>query len=99
MTDGRLNARVKCDLTENLTLKVNAQVHGFTGPSFVLLMFSLVYSTNELFPSLPMSRITPKGCLTLITRSVFLTVLLRSTLITCYRAWQALFVLTLNLLL
>ncbi|KAG2541142.1 mitochondrial import receptor subunit TOM40-1-like [Panicum virgatum] len=26
MTDGRLNARVKCDLTENLTLKVNAQL-------------------------------------------------------------------------
>jgi hypothetical protein len=26
MTDGRLNARVKCDLTENLALKVNAQV-------------------------------------------------------------------------
>lgn len=28
MTDGRLNARVKCDLTENLALKVNAQVDG-----------------------------------------------------------------------
>jgi hypothetical protein len=28
MTDGRLNARVKCDLTDNLTLKVNAQVDG-----------------------------------------------------------------------
>ncbi|XP_066393671.1 mitochondrial import receptor subunit TOM40-1-like [Miscanthus floridulus] len=26
MTDGRLNARVKCDLTDNLTLKVNAQL-------------------------------------------------------------------------
>ncbi|KAJ7954386.1 Mitochondrial import receptor subunit TOM40-1-like protein [Quillaja saponaria] len=26
MTDGRLNARVKCDLTENLTLKANAQL-------------------------------------------------------------------------
>ena len=26
LTDGRLNARVKCDLTENLTLKANAQV-------------------------------------------------------------------------
>ncbi|CAL4914172.1 unnamed protein product [Urochloa decumbens] len=26
MTDGRLNARVKCDLTENLILKVNAQL-------------------------------------------------------------------------
>nr|AQA29576.1 RCD1-SRO-TAF4 plant domain protein [Zea mays] len=25
ITDGRLNARVKCDLTDNLTLKVNAQ--------------------------------------------------------------------------
>ncbi|KAG8063556.1 hypothetical protein GUJ93_ZPchr0003g17441 [Zizania palustris] len=26
MTDGRLNARVKCDLTDNLTLKINAQL-------------------------------------------------------------------------
>lgn len=26
MTDGRLNARVKCDLTENLIMKANAQV-------------------------------------------------------------------------
>ncbi|AQL07001.1 Mitochondrial import receptor subunit TOM40-1 [Zea mays] len=26
MTDGRLNARVKCDLTDNLMLKVNAQL-------------------------------------------------------------------------
>lgn len=26
MTDGRLNARLKCDLTDNLTLKGNAQV-------------------------------------------------------------------------
>ncbi|KAK4261824.1 hypothetical protein QN277_004771 [Acacia crassicarpa] len=26
MTDGRLNARIKCDLTENLTLKANAQL-------------------------------------------------------------------------
>jgi len=26
MTDGRMNARVKCDLTDNLTMKVNAQV-------------------------------------------------------------------------
>jgi hypothetical protein len=24
--DGRVNARVKCDLTENLALKINAQV-------------------------------------------------------------------------
>lgn len=29
MTDGRLNARVKCDLTDNLTLKINAQVSEF----------------------------------------------------------------------
>jgi hypothetical protein len=27
MTDGRLNARLKCDLTENLSLKANAQVN------------------------------------------------------------------------
>lgn len=26
LTDGRLNARVKCDLTDNLTMKINAQV-------------------------------------------------------------------------
>lgn len=26
MTDGRLNARVKCDVSENLTFKANAQV-------------------------------------------------------------------------
>lgn len=26
LTDGRLNARLKCDLTENLTLKANSQV-------------------------------------------------------------------------
>lgn len=26
LTDGRLNARVKCDLTENLSLKANSQV-------------------------------------------------------------------------
>ena len=49
MTDGRLNARVKCDLTENLTLKVNAQVYGSMGlvhwQSFLLLMicFPLFY--------------------------------------------------------
>jgi mitochondrial import receptor subunit TOM40 len=29
MTDGRLNARVKCDLTDDLTLKINAQVPEF----------------------------------------------------------------------
>jgi hypothetical protein len=28
MTDGKLNARVKCDLTDDLILKVNAQVIG-----------------------------------------------------------------------
>lgn len=27
MTDGRLNARVKCDLTDNLSFKGNAQVN------------------------------------------------------------------------
>lgn len=32
LTDGRLNARLKCDLTENLTLKGNAQV-GMLCPS------------------------------------------------------------------
>ena len=27
MTDGRLSARLKCDLTDNLSLKANAQVN------------------------------------------------------------------------
>lgn len=27
LTDGRLSARVKCDLTDNLSLKANAQVN------------------------------------------------------------------------
>lgn len=34
LTDGRLNARVKCDLTEDLALKANAQVNFM----FVLLI-------------------------------------------------------------
>lgn len=44
LTDGRLNARVKCDLTDNLTLKINAQV-------FIVLQkqcFSFVFN-YELF--------------------------------------------------
>lgn len=27
LTDGRLNARVKCDLSDSLTMKANAQVN------------------------------------------------------------------------
>ena len=33
MTDGRLNARLKCDLSDNLTLKGNAQVGIFVNSS------------------------------------------------------------------
>jgi hypothetical protein len=40
MTDGRLNARVKYDLTENLALKVNAQV-----VEFDVLLFDDCYFT------------------------------------------------------
>lgn len=35
MTDGRLNARLKCDLSDNLTLKGNAQVGIFVNPSIM----------------------------------------------------------------
>ena len=49
MTDGRLSARVKCDLTENLALKINAQVAEFD----VLLVegcyFTLYLADSFLF--------------------------------------------------
>jgi hypothetical protein len=75
MTDGRLNARVKCDLTENLALKVNAQVLNlmfFCLMTVILLFIWLI----PFFFSLPVSLITPKGCSTLTTRLVFVTMLL-----------------------
>lgn len=37
LTDGRVNARLKCDLTDNLTLKGNAQVG--------ILVISILYFT------------------------------------------------------
>lgn len=42
MTDGRLNARLKCDLTENLALKANAQVniHALLSPGWDFHIFS-----------------------------------------------------------
>lgn len=47
LTDGRLNARVKCDLTENLILKANAQaIHMSNG----FLLF-IVYSHNGFLMS------------------------------------------------
>lgn len=39
MTDGRVNARVKCDLSENLSLKANGQVNG----CYLQLLLSLPY--------------------------------------------------------
>nr|CAB3500968.1 unnamed protein product [Digitaria exilis] len=44
MTDGRLNARVKCDLTENLTLKVNAQLT--QEPHYSQGMFNFDYTVS-----------------------------------------------------
>jgi mitochondrial import receptor subunit TOM40 len=51
MTDGRLNARVKCDLTENLALKVNAQVLNlifFCLMTVILLFIWLILSFSQL---------------------------------------------------
>lgn len=45
LTDGRLNARVKCDLTDELTLKANAQVKLC---SFDLLLFSFLSPVDFL---------------------------------------------------
>lgn len=45
LTDGRLNARVKCDLTENLTLKVNAQLTN--EPHFSQGMFNFDYKGSD----------------------------------------------------
>ena len=55
MTDGRLNARVKCDLTENLALKINAQVVKFDGLLFDYFYFTLYLTDGFLFSSLPVS--------------------------------------------
>ncbi|CAL9766896.1 unnamed protein product [Musa acuminata subsp. burmannicoides] len=45
MTDGRLNARVKCDLIDNLTLKINAQLTN--EPHFSQGMFSFDYKGKD----------------------------------------------------
>ncbi|KAM0875274.1 hypothetical protein ACQ4PT_036955 [Festuca glaucescens] len=45
MTDGRLNARVKCDLTENLSLKVNAQLT--SEPHYSQGMFNFDYKGTD----------------------------------------------------
>ena len=66
MTDGRLNARVKCDLTENLTLKVNAQVDGsMSFGSLVILsvvddLFSPILLMVALFPAYPRCALLPR---------------------------------------
>lgn len=51
LTDGRLNARVKCDLTENLTMKINAQVYGVILDGWILFgdllyMFVILYNPH-----------------------------------------------------
>ncbi|XP_038988262.1 mitochondrial import receptor subunit TOM40-1-like [Phoenix dactylifera] len=45
LTDGRLNARVKCDLTDNLTLKINAQLTN--EPHFSQGMFNFDYKSKD----------------------------------------------------
>ncbi|CAL9099319.1 unnamed protein product [Musa textilis] len=45
LTDGRLNARVKCDLTDNLTLKINAQLTN--EPHFSQGMFNFDYKGRD----------------------------------------------------
>ncbi|KQK21895.1 mitochondrial import receptor subunit TOM40-1 [Brachypodium distachyon] len=45
MTDGRLNARVKCDLTENLALKINAQLTN--EPHYSQGMFNFDYKGKD----------------------------------------------------
>lgn len=81
LTDGRLNARLKCDLTDNLTLKANAQV-GIFCPSTHLQKFridnclravTICISILEVkyihsSCSLQMNHICRMGCSILITR-------------------------------
>ncbi|XP_058078694.1 mitochondrial import receptor subunit TOM40-1-like [Magnolia sinica] len=45
LTDGRLNARVKCDLTDNLTLKMNAQIQN--EPHFSQGTFNFDYKGKD----------------------------------------------------
>ncbi|XP_072977762.1 mitochondrial import receptor subunit TOM40-1-like [Typha angustifolia] len=45
LTDGRLNARVKCDLTDNLTLKINGQLTN--EPHFSQGMFNFDYKGKD----------------------------------------------------
>ncbi|WOL04577.1 mitochondrial import receptor subunit TOM40-1-like [Canna indica] len=45
MTDGRLNARVKCDLTDKLTMKINAQLTN--EPHFSQGMFNFDYKGTD----------------------------------------------------
>lgn len=86
LTDGRLNARLKCDLTDDLSLKANAQVTHviflFTFWSCVLastivhvifMRLLLSWVPKHYFPSsLQMSLICRMPCSTLITRLVLL---------------------------
>nr|CAD1833140.1 unnamed protein product [Ananas comosus var. bracteatus] len=45
LTDGRLNARVKCDLTDNLTMKINAQLTN--EPHYSQGMFNFDYKGKD----------------------------------------------------
>uniref|UniRef100_A0A1D1Y154 Mitochondrial import receptor subunit TOM40 1 n=1 Tax=Anthurium amnicola TaxID=1678845 RepID=A0A1D1Y154_9ARAE len=45
LTDGRLNARIKCDLTDNLVLKINAQLTN--EPHYSQGMFNLEYKGRD----------------------------------------------------
>lgn len=49
LTDGRLNAKVKCDLTNNLTLKVNAQVHYYLLEQKDANIFASLHGSHNLY--------------------------------------------------
>lgn len=82
-TDGRLNGRVKCDLTENLILKINASVvivfyfyfcneENKSSLLSSMLNVLLFFLTFFFISSLQTNHITPRACSTLITRFHFL---------------------------
>ncbi|RXH78934.1 hypothetical protein DVH24_034141 [Malus domestica] len=61
MTDGRLNARIKCDLSENLTLKANSQLTNEPHMSHGMVNFDYkvgrVRSADDIHVLCPVSRI------------------------------------------
>lgn len=71
MTDGRLSARLKCDLTENLTLKGNAQVGILCPSTFCAVTPALrryVIDSLLLVCSSQMNHICLTACSTLTIR-------------------------------